>query len=236
MKDKTQSKPSLITKGKTAFDGLKKREQNLLFIAIPVTIVLVFFLLLIEPEFNRARSLDKSVSQLQNQLKISRQSNAELLKQAEIDPNATIRQQIESLEKRLAQLNTQFEGELSQLVPPKAMAVLLEQLFNKASSLSLISMKSVAPKVLLVSGIENSSQAQNNQASSNSQQPIYRHGIEIIFEGNFFATRNFLSQAEKLGWKLYWQDLTYAVEEHPIAVTKMTLFTLSTSEAFIGVN
>lgn len=235
MKDNShQAKLSLFAKGKIAFDNLKKREQNLLFVLIPITIITVFFLLLIEPEFKKAGRLEVSVAQLNTQLKLSKESTQELLQQAQIDPNTEISQQIDSLKKRLVKLNHEFEGELSQLVSPQAMPVLLEQLFTKANDLSLINMKSVAPQVLNAQ-INNASESSKNQPVV-GQQSIYRHGIEITFEGSFFATRDFLVQAEGLGWKLYWQDLSYAVSKHPNAVTKLTLFTLSTSEAFIGVN
>lgn len=225
---------SLLAKGKIAFDKLEKREQNLLIILIPTTIIVVFFLLLIEPEFKKSGRLADSVARLESQLELSRQSNVELLQQAKIDPDIAVSKQIESLQKSLAKLNHEFEGELSQLVSPQAMPVLLEQIFTKANDLSLINMTSVAPQVLN-SEVNEQNNSTENQASSN-QQPIYRHGIEITFEGSFFATRDFLAQAEALGWKLYWQDLSYAVSEHPAAITKLTLFTLSTSEAFIGVN
>ncbi|MFT6267467.1 MAG: MSHA biogenesis protein MshJ [Alphaproteobacteria bacterium] len=235
MKPKHPAKQSPIKKRIAAFDGLKKREQNLLFLVTPLTIIAVFFLLLIEPEINTSQRLTDSVSKLENQLAMSRQSNNELLKQGQIDPNTTVSQQISSLQKRLVLLNAEFEGELNQLVSPQAMPVLLEQLFEGADNLSLINMKSVAPQVLMTNGT-NSQRLDEKPSAASEQQPIFRHGIEITFEGSFFATREFLSRAEGLGWKLYWQDLSYVVSEHPNAVTKMTLFTLSTSEAFIGVN
>jgi MSHA biogenesis protein MshJ len=225
---------SLLAKGKIAFDKLEKREQNLLIVLVPTTIIVVFFLLLIEPEFNKSGRLADSVSRLESQLALSRQSNLELLQQAKIDPDIAVSQQIEGLQKSLAKLNHEFEGELSQLVSPQAMPVLLEQIFTKANDLSLINMTSVAPQVLNANANEQSNSSGNK--TQMSQQPIYRHGIEITFEGSFFATRDFLAQAETLGWKLYWQDLSYAVSDHPSAITKLTLFTLSTSEAFIGVN
>lgn len=234
MKGNHQAQESLLVKGKVAFEKLKKREQNLMIVLVPTTIILVFFLLLIEPEYKKTGRLDDNMARLQSQLNLNRQSNEELLTQSLIDPNTEISLQIESLQKKLAKLNHEFEGELSQLVSPQAMPILLEQIFSKANDLSLIQMKSVAPQVL------NTKVNEQNQSSKSQsvlgQQPIYRHGIEIIFEGSFFATRDFLVQAEALGWKLYWQDLSYAVSEHPSAVTKLTLFTLSTSEAFIGVN
>lgn len=235
MKAKNQAKQlSPIEKGKVAFDALKKREQNLLFMLIPVTIIAVSFLLLIEPEYQKTNKLQESKARLESQLALVQRSNEELLQQSLIDPNTKISKQIEGLQKRLTKLNKEFEGELSQLVSPQAMPVLLEQLFTKANDLSLINMKSVAPQIL--NKDVNDKKGASNPNSSAGHQPIYRHGIEITFEGGFFATRDFLAQAETLGWKLYWQDLSYAVSEHPSAVTKLTLFTLSTSEAFIGVN
>lgn len=229
-----QAQLSLMAKGKIAFDKLERRERNLMMILVPITIVVVFFLLLIEPEFKKSGRLEDSVARLESQLALSRQSNQELYQQAKIDPNTTINQQIKGLQKSLAKLNHEFEGELSQLVSPQAMPILLEQIFTKANNLSLINMTSVAPQALNTEGNEQSESSKSETALA--QQPIYRHGIEITFEGSFFATRDFLVQAEALGWKLYWQDLSYAVSEHPSAITKLTLFTLSTSEAFIGVN
>jgi MSHA biogenesis protein MshJ len=233
MKNNHQSKSSLLQRGKVGFDGLKKREQNLLFVLVPFTIMVVFFLLLLEPEINNSERLAKSVSTLENQLFMGRQNNTELLSQATIDPNATLRQQVESLQKKLTQLNAEFESELNQLVSPQAMSVLLEQLFAQATNLSLLNMTSMEPQILNAKG---QNQRGLGEQHSLIQQPIFRHGIEITFEGGFFATRDFLFEAEALGWRMYWQDLSYVVGEHPNAVTKMTLFTLSTSEAFIGVN
>lgn len=236
MKDDLPVKKSLLRRATIGFDGLKKREQNLLFVAIPATVVAVFFLMLIEPEINKAQRLNKSLAALESQMMLGKESSEELFKQASADPNATVTQQIDALQKRLAALNSEFEGELNQLVSPQAMQVLLEQLFSRANNLSLINMKSVAPQILMTNDLNNQSAQSDTSDKSVGQQPIFRHGIEITFEGSFFATRDFLAQAEGLGWKLYWQDLSYIVNEHPNAVTKMTLFTLSTSEAFIGVN
>ena len=146
MKAKNQAKQlSPIEKGKVAFDALKKREQNLLFMLIPVTIIAVSFLLLIEPEYQKTNKLQESKARLESQLALVQRSNEELLQQSLIDPNTKISKQIEGLQKRLTKLNKEFEGELSQLVSPQAMPVLLEQLFTKANDLSLINMKSVAP-------------------------------------------------------------------------------------------
>lgn len=236
---KLQSKPeSSISKLMLAFDGLQKREQNLLFVGVPITCLLVLFLLFVEPEYKKMQRLNNSVESMDSQLLLAQQSKQELLSLAEQDPNTEINTQIDSLQRRLNQLNDEFEGELSQLVSPQAMPVLLEQLLYKAENLSLLSMKSIKPERISLkqTDVNEQSEASNLPTDESDSSPIYRHGIEISFEGSFFATRNFLDEAQNLGWKLYWQDLSYEVKEHPTAITHLTLFTLSTSEAFIGVN
>lgn len=215
--------PTLNAKFESAFENLKPREQVLLFVGIPATIIAVGFLLLIEPMLISTNALDDKMTRLNKQLDIAQQSSAELLIQASIDPNTEVKQQIISLEQQLAKLNTDFEGELNQLVAPQAMPVLLEQLFDKADGLALVSMRSIAPLVLF------------GEKEGGNEQVIYQHGIEITIEGSFFATRDFLASAENLQWKLYWQNLQYQVGQHPKATTTLSLFTLSTSEAFIGV-
>ncbi len=234
----TQNKPnrSFTKKIYMAFDALKKREQYLLLVAVPVTITVVFFLLLIEPEMKASTKLKDKLGSLQNQLSLAKRSNEELLEQAQIDPNTEISQQIDSLQHRLERLNQEFQGELSQLVSPQVMPVLLEQLFNKAQGLSLINMQSVTPEKLILNRVVTQQDSSIAKSKETQHQAIYRHGIEITFAGSFFATRDFLTEAENLGWKLYWQDLSYKVDEYPDAITHLSLFTLSTSEAFIGVN
>ena len=242
----SQAKPvSLTGKMMVAFDGLQKREQNLLFFGVPITILVVVYLLFAEPEFKKMQRLNQSTASLDKQLVLAQQSKQELLSLAELDPNTEVKAQIDSLQRRLDQLSQEFEGELSQLVSPQAMPVLLEQLFFKAENLSVLTMKSIAPEKISLNKAGNGNSTNANaintnaagaQSNSPSAIPIFRHGIEITFEGSFFATRDFLAEAQNLGWKLYWQDLSYEVAEHPKAVTHLTLFTLSTSEAFIGVN
>ena len=219
-------KPAVSALGKIeiAFDKLKLREQQLLFISIPATIVFVAFLLFIEPEFKNTQMLDKQVDRMHKQLALAEQGTQELLSQASVDPSTGVKQQIKSLEAQLLKLNKASEGELNQLVSPSAMPILLEELFEQADDLALVSMQSVKPDILF------------GDTSNSEQAPIYKHGMQITFEGSFFATRDFLSSAENLGWKLYWQDLNYTVDKHPNATTTLSLFTLSTSEAFIGVN
>lgn len=203
------------------FDGLKPREQKLIFFGIPVTILIVIFLLLLEPLLIQTQKSKADIARLESQRQSTQASVTELLIQAKVDPDIDIKRQIGSLTKRLFKIDKAFDIELGQLVSPDLMPVLLEQLFAHANDLHLLSMQSNPPEILF-----------SDRAKT---MPIYRHGMDITFEGGFFATRDFLAAAEDMGWKLYWQSLKYEVDQYPSAKTQLSLFTLSTSEAFISV-
>ncbi len=209
------------------FDALALREQKLLMFAIPLSILLLVFFGVVEADIKKANKLQSNANNLQMQLSLNEETSAQLMQQANEDPDILVKQQISGLKQRLEQLNNDFAGEMAQLVSPQAMPILLEELLDKASDLQLLEMQSKEPQILAVNSNEN---------ELSNTQPIYRHTLNIKFEGDFFATRKFLAEAEQLGWKIYWQGLTYTVLEHPNAVTELSLFTLSTSEAFIGVN
>jgi MSHA biogenesis protein MshJ len=159
----------------------------------------------------------------QSQLNALQLTSNELMVEIKRDPDAYTKEQIEALQSQLALIAQSFDSELGQLVSPKAMPVLLENLFDKAEGLTLVEMQSLAPVPVF------------NGKSNGQEAPLYRQGIRIRFKGDFFATQGFFADAETLQWKLYWKFLSYDVNEHPMATIELEVFTLSTSEAFIGV-
>lgn len=203
------------------FDNLEAREKSLLFWGIPITIIVVAFLLFIEPLYLDIQKQKSQIKSLDRQVVMVQASLSELERDAKVDPNANVKLQIKGLSARLAKLDAEFDGELSQLIAPEMMPSLLNELFEQTEQLQVVTVSSIAPQLVF--------------AEDSNAIPIYRHGIEIEFEGGFFATRDFLFAAESLPYKLYWQNLSYKVQEYPKATTTLSLFTLSTSEAFISV-
>ena len=217
----SSSKVSMLGQLESRFDTLEAREQSLLFWGIPITIIVVVFLLFVEPLYLDIQKQQTKIKSLDRQIEMVQASFSELEREAQIDPNANIKLQIKALSARLEKLDADFDNELSQLVAPETMPSLLNQLFEQTEQLQVKSVSSMAPQLVF--------------ADDTNAMPIYKHGIEIVFEGGFFATRDFLFAAESLPYKLYWQNLSYEVQEHPKATTTLSLFTLSTSEAFISV-
>jgi MSHA biogenesis protein MshJ len=205
------------------FDALAIREKRMIFIAVPVLVLFVLTLTVLEPLYKDIQSAQARMSTQQTQLSALQQTSDELMMELKRDPDAQVKVQIDALQRQLGIIAQSFDAELGELVSPKAMPVLLENLFEKAQGLTLLEMQSLAPVPVFT--------------SDNSQQEaqLFRQGIRIRFQGDFFATQTFFEDAETLKWKLYWKYLSYDVDSHPMATIELEVFTLSTSEAFIGV-
>ena len=64
---------------------------------------------------------------------------------------------------------------------------------------------------------------------------LYRHGMTVTFEGGYLAALRYLSALENASWKLFWDAVEVEVQEYPVTRVSITVFSLSTDEAWIGV-
>ena len=216
------------------FDSISLREQKILFYALPATICLVFILGFIEPAIKQ--TIDTHKAMKAQKVRLLNASNSVGLLQAElkVDPDVEINNQIAGVNQQITKLELQFAEELEKLVPPYAMPLVLEQLFTNAKKLKLMSMSSIQPtNIFKDDAVPASTEIRPNNASG---PELFKHGLKIRFEGSFFDTRDFLISAEQMGWKLYWQEIQFVVDEYPKAQVDIELFTLSRSEAYINVN
>ena len=78
--------------------------------------------------------------------------------------------------------------------------------------------------------------ARHAQASAPvSDAQLYRHGMTVIFEGGYLAALSYLSALENASWKLFWDAVEVEVKDYPVTRVSITVFSLSTDEAWIGV-
>jgi MSHA biogenesis protein MshJ len=206
------------------FEAFAPREKQLIFAAVPILVMVVLGLLLIEPLYKDIQKTQARTQSQLTQLATLKQTSEALMMEVRRDPDDGVKGQINSLQSQLAKIEASFDSELDHLVSPKAMPLLLAHLFERAQGLSLLKMESIAPTPVF-----------DDHVQQDGMQ-LYRQGIQITFQGDYFATRNFFADAETLKWQLYWKLLHYDVHSHPLATTQLEVFTLSTSEAFIGVN
>jgi MSHA biogenesis protein MshJ len=102
------------------------------------------------------------------------------------------------------------------------MAVALSDILKKNKQLSLLKLETLAVTPLL-----KTAQAQQN--------PIYKHGLAISFQGGYLDTLAYLTAMESLPWHFMWESIAYEVKEFPTAEITIKVYTLSFKETWLGV-
>jgi len=169
-----------------------------------------------QQQHNRIRALQYSITQLE------RQGNT-IIAESNIDPNAPIRQAIETLTNDINQIKAKTSLLTSGQISPSQLSQLLKSMVHQQDGLKLLRLASLAALPITPS--------QSGHLSNVPDQvpTLYLHPIELEFEGDFFATLAFLQELKKQA-KIYWGGLQYVVMNHPLAKVSIQLHLLSKRE------
>ncbi len=198
------------------------RERLLLLAAALALVSALWTLTIYAPWRARITVQAEERAKLTHELESLRTQTQALIVRAEQDPNRALRAREHDLRARLERLNAQLSERAGDFVSPEHMARALREVLSVQSGLRLVRLQTLPPVPLQV---EEGAKA----------VPVYRHGLELEFVGDYFGTLRFLEAVEALPWSFFWDVLDYQVETHPRARVKLRVHTLSGQEAWIGV-
>ncbi len=130
------------------------------------------------------------------------------------------REQYTLVKRRLDELKEQLGDYTAELIGPGEMARVLQGVLREQDNLRLISIRNLP--------------AEQMAAQDGANTIFYKHGLELEFEGGYFAALEYLEQIEELPWRIYWQVLELEVLEYPRNRIRIEVSTLSPYEEWIG--
>jgi len=215
--------------------ALNQREKILLLLTGLIIIpgILDFFLL---------QPLRDNASQWRQQTDIIHQSLAsfsdqqnDLLAEIKKDPAMELERKIEGIEVALGSAQQALLQYTDTLIAPQRMASMLENMLHERGDLELVSLQNLPVAPLFKDQEPDAEQSEEKkQEDEEDVFGLYRHGIQLVFKGNYMSTKDYLANLEQLPWKFYWQSFNYEVQKHPEAQVQLNIYTLSTSEWWIG--
>lgn len=208
----------------TKFLSLSTREKALILLAMAGVILFAGYALVIEPELEKNQRVAQRMEQQRSDIVGLEDSIKQLEVELLDDPNKPLEAQREQLQTSLDALDVQLKNQTFDLIPPNEMSRVLDQVLSKVTSLKLVELSSIAPKTVV-----------RTATQGGEQINLYQHGVRIVLEGRFFDVQAYLEDIESLEWQFYWRMFDYNVTEYPLARVEIDLYTLSTSDAFIGV-
>ena len=211
------------------FEHLSLRERVLVLGALLAVLLLVWDGIFMSPLERERKQHAQMVEALRAEVTGLEKSVEAIAAQASADPNREVRAQIEQLRKNLPDLDAQLAGATSGLIEPKEMGRVLEQLLGRTSKLQLRALRTLPPEAVIAPLVGDEAALKAGSAQ------IYKHGLELELSGSYLDVLRFLQSLESLQWRFFWDRVEFAVEEYPRGRVKLTLYTLSLHEGWVGV-
>jgi|GEM_PF-2781260 len=131
------------------------------------------------------------------------------------------RAQLIAIQQQVAQVQQELERKTLTLVKPEAMADLLKEIIDNSQKLKLISLVKQAPQALF-------------EEQANHTVQMYRHPVEMVFQGSYQETRQFVEELENMKRKVNFESFEFSVDQYPKSTITLVVSTFSMSRKWIG--
>ncbi|HEY0961426.1 MAG TPA: hypothetical protein VGE69_03635 [Pseudomonadales bacterium] len=142
------------------------------------------------------------------------------------DPNAFALTRQRELRDAADTTNARLNELYGELISPRQMSQMLTTLLQRETMLTLVSLENQPSEALLQPGAN---------ADNLPTTQVFKHGLRMVFEGDFLETVSYLRSLERLEGNVFWENLDFEVLEHPRARISLEIYTLSTEQGWIGV-
>ncbi len=206
------------------FDAQTPRERALIAISLLVAITFVWWAYYFDPKTVEIKSRQTENTRLQTEIDNTRVVLADIRRRINEGVHGQQQAQLEKLRSELQQLEDSLRVTTIELVDPEKMFQLMNQLLYRDSNLRLLALRrrEVRPAFEI-------DEAEDEEAG------IYRHVLEIEFEGSYLDILAYVQALEGLDWKLLWDEIEIASGEYPRASVKIAVSTLSTRREWVGI-
>jgi len=222
------------------FNARNPRERILISSLVTAFIINSWLLFAHDPLMLTDEKHNQQLAALSQKINSIEAQHKILSKAKLVDPNREIKQRLSLAESHINKLDKQLHIKMDGLIKPTQMAQILEQVLTQKTKLRFVRIQSMAVTPLTIApdnnddndNTKNSLDAANNAPT---ELGVYKHGIEMEFNGSYLETLSYLKQLQQLPWHFYWDDVLFDVISYPQSRIIIRVHTLSLREGWIGV-
>ncbi len=208
-------------------DARTRRERLLLASAVLVVVLILWEVTLRAPLSEQQARAERDAAQLNKQTQQLRASLTQIEDELAEAKGSGEASRLDRLRERLDALDERLSKRMQGLVAPEQMVEVLRSMVSGDESLALVGLQNQPVEPLI--------REQQSGDADKAIPRVYRHGIEVTLEGDYFAILAYLQRLEGLSWVFQWQSLEIERIDYPTARATVTLATLSLAEDWIGV-
>lgn len=220
------------------YEAFSLRERALVMAAIIVLMFMLWDAMMLSPEELQQMQIVAKMESLNQQtdaLNLQIQEMSAVLRGGEAEH---INARVGELSSLLAGLEQKQKDLTVEFIQPVQMAGVLRDMLSAENGLVLTKLESLGAQPLFPREEEDQDGAGKSSVKKevrSHQSEIFKHGMRIVFEGDYFKTLAYLRALEAMPWRLYWDNVEYQVIDYPKARVAITVHTLSLHEGWIGV-
>ena len=227
---------SVLNKFTEWFDVRPQAERFILAVIGFGGLIYFYLIMINDPAQEQILSLDRQLTTVQRRLIEQQTSAAELQLSGVEDPDSFIRLRLAEIIQDQALVQESIESLAGNLVSPNGMTQMLTGVLDSQEGLTLVKVENIAP-VALTDGLPVSVTGASDRAATvrSIGFQVFRHGLILEFQGDYFSTLRYLMFLEKMGQSFFWDSFEFEQTLWPEARVRLELHTLSSEEGFIGV-
>ena len=206
------------------FDAQTPRERGLIAISLLVAIGFVWWMYYVDPVRAQIDARQTENRRLQAEIDSTRALLTDIRQRIAGGVHSQQQAQLAKLSTELQALEEQLRVTTIELIDPEKMFQLMNQLLTRDSKLTLLGLRrrEVRPAFEVAE-------------DAGEEAGIYRHVLEIEFEGRYLDILRYVQSLERLDWKLLWDEIEIVSGEVPRAKVKIAVSTLSTRREWVGI-
>lgn len=226
------------------FEARNTRERIVIILLIVVSVWALAQIFYFDPATKREKLMQNSIRDARTEIDKLKAQEQVLRIELSGGTLAMLESKRSELLKKQAELDQQLVKQGLGLIDTAQMRQVLHDLL-RGSNLDLVALRRLPSQAIFSTAIEQPEQHTESavQAGKGAQQEpskeqaikLYRHPMQIELEGRYVDMVRYLERLEASPWRLMWQELDIETVEYPRARMRLTVYTLSLQEEWIGV-
>jgi len=204
-------------------NALSLRERSIIILTIVILLGFVWWNYFALPMQEKTKQLNQQSKSLEIEIVTINATVKAIQKRMANGVFKARQQKLAQLKLELKRINALLEAKTQALIEPEEMFDLMQQLIFAESRLKLITMKRKQVEAVFSDHME-----------ENPQPVIYRHVMQVSFEGKFEHILKYIQKLEFLKWRLIWERISLKSSEYPIITVNIEISTLSDNEYWVG--